>query len=93
MQFQIEVPTNETQERSYTSADGKDHKYLVQQVYLHIPGKKYPAEFPRRVPNGQKPLTAGMYVPDYSDMWLNYAFNRVEMPLGKLVALAAQVKG
>lgn len=94
----IEVVDATTQTRSYDKSDGTSASYLVQTVYLHVPGKKYAKEFARRIQRDEgghlmAPAAPGWYEQDYSDIWTNFSFNRCEFTLGKLVPVSeSQVK-
>lgn len=88
--LKVEVDTAEPQERKFETKDGEEGTYRVQTCFLHLPGKKYPVEFPRRIPKNGKPLAPGWYVLDFEGAWLNYSFQRIELTLANLKPMPAQ---
>lgn len=90
MSLRVEIESGDTQTRRYEDQKGVEQTYEVQICYLHIPGKKYPVEFPRRVPAKGKPLAPGAYVLDFEGAWLNYGFQRIELTLANLKPLHQQ---
>lgn len=83
----IEVPAAPVEKRKYEKSPGEEVEYSVQVCYLHIPGKKYAKEFPRRVAKDTAPVPAGWYEQDYGQLWTNFGFNRCEFNLGSLIAV------
>jgi len=81
----IEVTDATVEKRRYEKADGSEASYNVQTVYLHVPGKRYAKEFPRRVAKDTAPVPVGWYEQDYGQLWTNYGFNRCEFTLGSLI--------
>lgn len=81
----VEVVEPTVEKRRYDRPDGTEASYNVQVVYLHIPGKRYAKEFPRRIPADGAPAAPGWYEQDYSQLWTNFTFNRCEFSLANLI--------